>query len=504
MTIHQTRNMKRIILLLCLHLLTAIILPAQPLAQRLEKLLNDPLLYTSEVGITVHDLTVGQPVFAYQDKKLYRPASIAKLLTGITALDKLGANHTFTTSVYYHGEVADSVLHGNLYVVGGFDSEFGEPEMEQLVNGVKRLGIKRIAGRLLGDVSLTDSLYYGDGWSWNDAVYEFQPCLSPLMFCKGAVSVTAIPAATDTVATLTATPVSTYYTLQNNTRCRRPEAGKFRVDRNWLQQGNALTATGNISTRSTKIISLFNSQNFFMHTFSERLQQQGITVDSTYCFAELPTPKDITSNTPAAKDTTSITESSNKWLTDSSSFVRPVKIVSASHTLSEILTRAMKKSDNLSAEAMLRHLALAGEKQKHIGASDGVEIIGDMMEQLGYNPKDYCLVDGSGVSLYNYISPDLLLAFLKYAYAHPDLYSTLKESLPVAGIDGTLSHRMKGKSAYRKVFAKTGTLTGISSLAGFAHTPDNHVLAFVIINQNVLKSRNARAFQDKVCTELCK
>ena len=175
-----------------------------------------------------------------------------------------------------------------------------------------------------------------------------------------------------------------------------------------------------------------------------------------------------------------------------------------SHSLTEVLTRAMKKSDNLSAEAMLRHLALTGEKKKHVSASDGVEVIGDMIRRMGYDPKNYCIVDGSGVSLYNYISPDLLLAFLKFVYSRPELYSVLKEALPIAGVDGTLNYRMRGQSAYKRVHAKTGTVTGISSLAGFARTPDNHVLAFVIINQNVLKAREARAFQDKVCAELCK
>lgn len=277
--------MKRI-LLGCVGFLYLAVLQAQPLATRLERLLNDPVLRTSEVGITVYDLTVQQPVFTYQDKKLYRPASIEKLLTGITALSELGPNYAFTTSVYYKGVVADSILHGDLYVVGGFDSEFGEQEMDELVGRVAALGIHRIEGKVIGDVSLADSLYYGDGWSWNDAVYEFQPCLSPLMYCKGVVSVTAHPALQDTIAEVYVSPVSSYYTVENKTRCRRPEAGKFRVTRNWMEQGNRLIVAGNVSARTTKLLSLHNSQNFFMHTFTERLRRQGIETGD-YCFGEL-------------------------------------------------------------------------------------------------------------------------------------------------------------------------------------------------------------------------
>jgi len=475
------------ILFFCIALSVCFFSQAQTLTARLERLMNDPVLRTSEVGITVYDLTAQQPVFTYQDKKLYRPASIQKLITGITALVELSPNHAFTTSVYYKGVVADSTLYGDLYVVGGFDSEFGEQEMDELVGRVAALGIHRIEGKVIGDVSLADSLYYGDGWSWNDAVYEFQPCLSPLMYCKGVVSVTARPAPQDTIAEISVSPMSSYYTVENRTRCRCPEAGRFRVTRNWMEQGNRLTVAGNVSARTTKLLSLHNSQKFFMHTFIERLRWRGIETGD-YCFGELS----LRADSLCARGKASSSPDSAVW------------VASVSHSLAEVLTRAMKKSDNLSAEAMLRHLALMSDKKKHVSASDGVEIIGHLIRRMGYDPKSYCLVDGSGVSLYNYVSPDLLLAFLKYAYARPDVYAVLKESLPIAGVDGTLWYRMRGKSAYKKVRAKTGTVTGISSLAGFAHTPGNHVLAFVIINQNVLKAREARAFQDKVCVELCR
>lgn len=478
-----------------------------PLALRLERLMNDPVLRTSEVGIAVYDLTARQPVFTCQDKKLYRPASILKLMTGITALAELGPEHAFTTSVYYKGVVADSTLYGDLYVVGGFDSEFGEREMDELVGRVAALGVRRIEGKVIGDVSLADSLYYGDGWSWNDAVYEFQPCLSPLMFCKGVVSVMARPVRQDTVAEVSVSPVSSYYTVENKTRCRRPEAGAFRVTRNWMEQGNRLTVSGNVSARATKLLSLHDSRNFFMYAFVERLRGRGVETGE-YCFGELslhadslPVRKIVS---PSAVPVRSDADSLRVRGEAPSSPDRVVRVASVSHSLTEVLTRAMKKSDNLSAEAMLRHLALAGDKKKHVSASDGVEIIGRLMRRMGYDPKEYCLVDGSGVSLYNYVSPDLLLAFLRYAYDRPEMYAVLRESLPVAGVDGTLQYRMRGKSASGKVRAKTGTVTGISSLAGFARTPDNHVLAFVIINQNVLKAREARAFQDKVCVELCR
>ena len=83
------------------------------------------------------------------------------------------------------------------------------------------------------------------------------------------------------------------------------------------------------------------------------------------------------------------------------------------------------------------------------------------------------------------------------------IFQPFYESLPIAGVDGTLEHRMKKSKAYRKIHAKTGTVTGISSLAGYAKAANGHQLAFVIINQNVIKARQARIFQDKICEILC-
>ena len=78
---------------------------AQPLAQRLDSLLNDPLLKTSEVGLTVFDLTTGEFLFRYQDEKLYRPASTEKVITSVTALARLGTDYTMDTRLQYTGKI---------------------------------------------------------------------------------------------------------------------------------------------------------------------------------------------------------------------------------------------------------------------------------------------------------------------------------------------------------------------------------------------------------------
>ena len=125
-----------------------------------------------------------------------------------------------------------------------------------------------------------------------------------------------------------------------------------------------------------------------------------------------------------------------------------------------------------------------------------------MRTALGFNPDNYKIADGSGVSMYNYVSPRLLLEYLKYAYYHRGIFLPLYDSLPIAGVDGTLQNRMKQGKAKGNVRAKTGSVTGVSSLAGYVKAGNGHQLAFVIINQNVLKLSRARAFQDKLCDML--
>lgn len=444
------------------------------LQTRLDALLKQDFLKTSEVGITVYDLTADKPLYNYQDKKLYRPASVQKLVTGITGLSILGKDHKFETSLYHTGSIEGEVLNGDLYVVGGFDSEFAEEGLDSLLNIIDNAGIRYINGNLYGDMSMTDSIYWGKGWSWDDNPYSFQPYLSPLMFCKGCVEVTAYPSQKDSLARLSYKPLSSYYTVSNQTKSKNPEAGKFIVSRNWLENGNDIVVKGNVSSVRKEMVNMYTSQDFFMYTFKERLQLRGI-MTPPYSFVEYPV------------DSISVTLLGSYY-----------------HTLADVINPAMKESDNLSAEAIFYHLGAYHSGKKRIGSKEGIEAIEAFIDSLGLNHKNYRIADGSGVSLYNYISPELVITFLKHAYKNDLIYTALYESLPIAGVDGTLEYRMREGKAYRNIRAKTGTVTGVSSLAGYAKASNGHVLAFVIMNQNVIKTSSARLFQNKVCEELCK
>lgn len=446
---------------------------AKGLSSRLDTLIKYQLPVGSNVGISIYDLTDGKSLYTYQADKLSRPASTMKLLTTITALSHPDADDPFKTEVWYQGVIEQDTLKGDLYVVGGYDPEFDDEALDSLVNAVSRFPFSVISGHVYGDVSMKDSIYWGSGWAWDDTPASYQPYLSPLMLNKGLVTVTASPGERGHLASLDCVPASSYYTVTNETKSRTPAAGRFGVSRDWLQNGNNIVVKGNVEGKRTGMVNIYSSRDFFMHTFLERLQAKGIQCPVNYAFNELQ------------KDSLS------------------VQIALFETAIQDVINQIMKESDNLNAEALLCRLGAQTTGKKHISDEDGLSVIRKQIKALGEDPDYYKLADGCGLSNYNYISPNLLIAFLKFAYSRTDVFQKLYKALPIGGVDGTLKYRMKrGTPSYKNVHAKTGSFTAINCLAGYLRTTNGHEIAFAIMNQNVLSGAKARAFQDAVCDEV--
>ena len=144
---------------------------------RLDSMMRDPLLDYTQLGLMVWDLTDDRPLFSYNQKQLLRPASTMKLLTAITALDRLGVNYQYRTSLYYKGEIVGHTLQGDLYCVGGMDPAFDADDLRIFANALKQVGVDTISGRIVADASMKDTLIWGEGWCWDDD----NPDLSPLL-----------------------------------------------------------------------------------------------------------------------------------------------------------------------------------------------------------------------------------------------------------------------------------------------------------------------------------
>ena len=172
------------------------------------------------------------------------------------------------------------------------------------------------------------------------------------------------------------------------------------------------------------------------------------------------------------------------------------------HTIDQILMRMMKESDNLYAESLFYQLAASGGARPAL-ARHARQYIRRLIDKVGLHGQRYRIADGSGLSLYNYVTAELEVRLLRYAYRYQNIYIHLLPSLPKAGVDGTLEKRMHGTFTKDNVKAKTGTLTGVISLAGYCTAANGHQLCFAILNQGVMRASDARHFQDRVCEVLC-
>ena len=359
---------------------------------RIDSLLQSSIFETSTVGLMVYDLTADSALYLHHHRQLLRPASTMKLLTAVTAIDRLGGSYQLRTSLYYKGTIDNRTLCGDLICVGGMDPRFNSDDMRAFVESLQRMGIDTLRGRIVADCSMKDTLRWGEGWCWDDD----NPTLSPLLIGKKA--------------------------------------------------------------------------NFTERLLKE-LTDQGIVLSGVV-------------TTYGA---------------------RPVDakfICSRTHTIDQILGRMMKESDNLYAEAMFYQIA-AATGNRPATAKHARTLMQQLIRQMGLNPKGYRMADGSGLSLYNYLSAELLVRLLRYAWHNQQVYDLLQPSLPIAGEDGTLKKRMKSPFTSGNVRAKTGTVTGVSSLAGYCTAANGHELCFAIINQGIMHNNTGRHFQDRICMALC-
>ena len=215
---------------------------------------------------------------------------------------------------------------------------------------------------------------------------------------------------------------------------------------------------------------LIDRKDDFTYRFSRQLEDMGVTLNGSTGERQLPTDAQL--------------------------------LTTRTHSIRQVLHRMMKVSDNLYAESMFYQLAANGGT-RWASAKMARQYENALFSRLGLNPRDYNVADGSGLSLYNYVSTELEVKLLRYAYQRSDIYDAYLEALPIASVDGTLKKRMRGTAAAGNVRAKTGTVKGVSSLAGYLTASNGHLLCFAIINNGGLSNGPMRNLQNKICVALC-
>jgi len=440
------------------------------------KILAEPFFEQSAAAINIYDLTDSIFLYQHNHKLLLHPASNMKILTSIAGLLNLGEYYTFRTDLFHSGVIKDDTLYGDIFVVGGFDPDFTTGDLDSLVRIVRSLGVKHVAGRVCVDISKKDSLYWGEGWMWDDDPSPYAPYLSALNINDNSIEVFIEGSEVDSPANVTLIPETKFVTVENNSvTVSANKQDNFLITRDWVNGENKIIINGEIrntspadSTEYTEKLNLLGPEKYFLILFGEHLEEQGIHTEKENAINRLP--------------------------------LDAVYINSIYRSIDTVLTDLNKESDNLNAEMIIYAIAYK-DSGAPAAAKDGLAAIYRLIDSLGLKRDDYRIADGSGLSHYNLVSAELLLEALKYVYyQRRDFFDLFYSSLPAAGIDGTLESRMKNTNAEGNVHAKTGTLRGVSALSGYVTAGNGHLVAFSILIQNFIDHYSeARSFQDRIC-----
>ena len=437
----------------------------------IDQIIYEDLPEGTDIALMVYDLTNDTTLYAYRENVLCRPASVQKVVTTVSALSQLGPDYSFETVLRTRGTIsADSILTGDLYLVGGLDPALNEHELRSMVSDLKNAGVNRINGTLYADVSAMDSTYWASGWCWDDAPSSFQPYISPLMVHQGFVGIQVRPTSKGQAPEVVLFPSNNSIKVINNARTQDSKQGTLTITRDWMNNDNTIIVEGNCVRRESKELSVVGSADFTFSLFRQYLDEAGISYGE-FGWGTCPV------------------------------MARDISVVS--HSLQSIIKECLKESNNLFAEAVFLQTGRINQP-KGVSFSSASKFLQNFVgRKFGMVSSSYNIVDGCGLSMYDMCSPKFLVNMLGYIYRDNTIYPIFYKSLPISGVDGTLKTRLSDKTTLNKVHAKTGSVTGACTLAGYIHTADGRDLAFCIMNEGALKMAPSRKIQDKICTCLC-
>jgi D-alanyl-D-alanine carboxypeptidase/D-alanyl-D-alanine-endopeptidase (penicillin-binding protein 4) len=434
------------------------------------KIIQQPASRTAYWGILIQPLgSRTQPLFSYNADQLFIPASSAKLLTTAAALSALTPHFQLRTPIFSTGQAP--VLQ-TLRIVGQGDPSLSDGRLEQVARQLKAQGVRRIA-TLIGDDSKFHGNWIEPSWAWEDIQGGDGLPINSLMLNGNVRVLQLTPQQVSQPLKLQwISPSVPRHLIMSNQTLTVPATAPEFVETS--QSGDHLVVKGHFrvgAASETIDVPIPQPGIAFLERLRDVLQNQQIQVDRL-SLATVPT-------TPPSQET----------------FVSTID----SPRLPMLMTQVNQKSDNFYAEALLRQLGVVQPQHLDLStAAQGLIRLGKTLSKLGTDPEGYRLVDGSGLSRKNLVSPRALVQTLQ-AMAQSPHAQIYRSTLAVAGRSGTLRQRFVGTPVQGNFQGKTGSLQGTATLAGYLTLSRTQTLAISIFtNHSTQSNENLRQTIDAV------
>ncbi|TKK69008.1 D-alanyl-D-alanine carboxypeptidase/D-alanyl-D-alanine-endopeptidase [Ilyomonas limi] len=433
---------------------------AQQLANKIKLMQNSPQLEHGIVSLCVADAATGDILYSTNEQMGLMPASNMKVFTSVAALDLLGADYRFKTEIGYSGNIQDSTLYGNLFIVGHGDPTTGswrysqtKPDsiMSQIGNILRNAGISNIMGDIILDGSKFSFNPVPGGWSWDDLGSYYGAGNWGLNWHENQYDLVLKPTRTgDTVGIKSMAPEVPYASFVNELKTAAagtgdnsypylPPYGDIAVIEGTVPAGGLFTVSGSLPEPFTPIAAALK-QFFIDHNIVHTGTIQS-SMDYTLSQKSLPHYNALIGTL-------------------------------YSPTLDSIIYWFMKKSINMYGEDLIKTMAM---EKYGVGTTDsGVAILRTYWQERGIEKSAFRITDGSGLSAQNHVTTHGLVQALLYAKTRP-WYAAFYNSLPI----------------YNGMHMKSGTIGGVKSFSGYHTSARGKQYVFSIIVNNYDGSTDA-------------
>lgn len=424
----------------------------------------------ANTGVLVEDLNSGEILLSYRPDQLFTPASNVKVLTAAAALNFLGKDFNFSTTV--HASEEFPAKHNNWLALKGSGDPFLSPDQIFSLADFLSYEVKRI-DTLIIDATIFDEFYYGPGWMWDEGSHRNASPVGGLNLNRNTVDLIVTHQSDIGGTEIEKFPDTRYITVIDNIIFINDSIDfiKMTVEREWWKNSNTVLTQGRIfegDLPDTLHTNIYDPAAYTGIVFREALEKRDVSV-GVILFTPMP--------------------SSGKLVAEMKS-----------SSLPEMTKHFLKETDNLVAEALLKRFSIDENNPTGSWVSGIHKMNRFMAEFANLDTSAFRVADGSGLSRYNLLSPLIMVTVLKSIFRNKDFADIIIPALPVSGTDGTLRERMTDPAVKGKVMAKTGSLSNVSTLSGYIDADSGHMLVFsMMMNGFTVDTDRIREMQDQIC-----